>query len=91
MAGCGRSLISCSSVILLSCPLYGQVLAAGTQIEARLSTATGSRISRIGDRVEAVVIAAVSFQGQIVIPQRLRLIGLSSAFWPHSSRPTDWF
>ena len=44
-------------------------------IEARLSTATGSLISRVGDQVEATIIARVCSDGQTVIPQGSNLLG----------------
>jgi hypothetical protein len=57
-------------------PSRGEELAAGTTIEARLSVATGSRISHRGDRVEATVIAPVSVDGRAVIPQGATVLGV---------------
>jgi hypothetical protein len=50
-------------------------LPAGTALEARLSGTTGSRISHTGDPVEATVIAPVSIDGRILVPQGSRLLG----------------
>jgi hypothetical protein len=55
-------------ILPLSLPLSAQDLPAGTTLEARLSTATGSRISHPGDRIEATIIAPVSVRGRILIP-----------------------
>lgn len=44
-------------------------------IEARLSGAAGSRISHRGDPIEATIIAPISADGQIVVPQGSKLIG----------------
>jgi LssY-like putative type I secretion system component LssY len=51
----------------LSWPSGAQDLPAGTTLEARLSTATGSRISHPGDRVDATIIAPASMGGRILI------------------------
>jgi LssY C-terminus len=40
-----------------------------------LSTATGSRVSHPGDPIEATIIAPVSIQGRILVPQGSRLLG----------------
>ena len=50
------------SMLLLSLPVSAQDLPAGTALEARLSGATGSRISHRGDPIEATIIAPVSVQ-----------------------------
>jgi hypothetical protein len=68
-----RSLKQCAFltwwiIILLSLPLSAQDLPAGTTLEARLSMATGSRISHAGDRIEATIIAPASVGGRILIP-----------------------
>lgn len=68
-------LLGCSICISLLFPLWAQELPAGTTLEARLSTPTGSRISRVGDPVEATIIAPISSHGQILIPQRSTLFG----------------
>jgi hypothetical protein len=64
-----------SSILLLSGPLSAQDLPAGTALEVRLSGATGSRISHPGDPIEATVIAPVSLDGLILVPQGSRLLG----------------
>ena len=62
--------------VLLSCPpLMAQVLPAGTTLEVRLSSPTGSSISHPGDQIEGTIIAPISLLGQIVVPQGSRLIG----------------
>ena len=63
------------SMLLLSLPVSAQDLPEGTVLEARLSGATGSRISHRGDPIEATIIAPVSFQGRILVPQGSRLLG----------------
>jgi LssY C-terminus len=62
-------------LILMSFPVCAQDLPAGTTLEVRLSTPIGSRISHIGDQVEAIEIAPIYFRGQILVPQRSRVIG----------------
>jgi hypothetical protein len=64
-----------SSILLFSLALSAQDLPPGTALEARLSTATSSRISQPGDPIEAMIIAPVSIQGRIVVPQGSRLLG----------------
>ena len=64
-----------SSTLLLSLPVLAQDLPAGTALEARLSSATGSRISHPGDPIEATIIAPVSVRGRIIVPQGSRLFG----------------
>jgi hypothetical protein len=68
-------LLAWSILILLSFPLCAQDLPAGTTLEARLSTPTGSRMSHAGDQVEGRTIAPIGFRGQILIPQGSRLFG----------------
>lgn len=63
------------SIILLYLPISAEELAAGTALEARLSSATGSRISHPGDPIEATIIAPVSIRGRILVPQGSRLGG----------------
>ena len=60
---------------LLPFAVSAQDLPAGTALEARLSVATGSRISHRGDPIEATIIAPVSVQGRILVPQGSRLLG----------------
>lgn len=62
-------------LILMSFPICAQDLPAGTTLEVRLSTPIGSRISHTGDQIEATEIAPVYFGGQILVPQRSRVIG----------------
>jgi hypothetical protein len=64
-----------SSMLLFSTTLPAQDLPGGTAVEARLSSATGSRVSHRGDPIEATIIAPVSVQGRILIPQGSRLLG----------------
>jgi hypothetical protein len=56
-------------ILPLSLPLSAHDLPAGTILETRLSTATGSRISYPGNRIEATIIAPASVGGRILIPQ----------------------
>jgi hypothetical protein len=50
-------------------------LEAGSLLEARLNVATGSGISRAGDRVSATIIAPVYADGRMVIPQDATVSG----------------
>lgn len=54
----------------------GEVLEAGTCLEARLSVATGSRVSHAGDPIEATVIAPVFLNGRLLIPQGALVSGV---------------
>jgi LssY-like putative type I secretion system component LssY len=63
-------------ILLLSVPLSAQDLPAGTILEARLSMATGSRISHSGDRIEATIIAPASVGSHILIPDGSVLSGV---------------
>ena len=69
------SLLAWLILLLVSFPLCAQDLPAGTTLEARLSTPTGSRISHTGDQIEGTTIAPIGFRGQILIPQGSRLLG----------------
>ncbi len=72
---CKQYLLVAWSLILASFALYAQDLPGGTNLEVRLSTPIGSRISHPGDAVEGIAIAPVSFHGQILVPQGSKLIG----------------
>jgi hypothetical protein len=63
------------STLLLSLPVSAEELPAGTALEVRLSGPTGSRISHRGDPVEATLIAPITFEGRILVPQGSRLFG----------------
>ncbi len=52
-----------------------EVLPRGSGVEARLTVATGSRISHPGDAVQAIVIAPVFTDGRLLIPQGATLSG----------------
>lgn len=60
---------------LVSFAVRAAELPPGTKLEARLSTATGSRISRPGDPVEALIIAPVYAGDRLVIPPGATLSG----------------
>jgi hypothetical protein len=62
-------------ILLFSLTLSAQDLPAGTALEARLSGATGSRISHRGDAIEATIIAPASVHGQMLVPQGSKLLG----------------
>ena len=66
--------LACSA-LLLSSPAAAQEMPAGTILQARLSGATGSHISHRGDLVEATIIAPVSMDGRILVPQGSKLLG----------------
>jgi hypothetical protein len=55
--------------------LWAQALPAGSLLEARLSSATGSSFSHPGDPIEATVIAPVSVDGRILVPVPSKLYG----------------
>jgi len=63
------------SMLQLPWVISAQSLPAGTVLEARLSSATGSRTSQSGDLIEATIIAPVSVHGRILVPQGSRLLG----------------
>jgi hypothetical protein len=70
---CFRDLVK-ERVLLLAfvvlAPLAGAaVLPASTSLEVRLSEPSGSRISHVGDAVNATVIAPVYGDGRLLIPQ----------------------
>lgn len=67
------------SVLLLSSAVSARDLPVGTVLEVRLSDATGSRISHAGDPIEATIIAPVSVDGQILVPQGSLLFGSITA------------
>ena len=66
--------LACAALPLFL-PIWAQELPAGTRLEARLWTATGSHISRCGDPIEATIIAPVSIHGRILVPQGATLFG----------------
>ncbi len=68
--------------LLLSFQLSGLILPAGTTIEARFSTATGSRISHPGDEVKATIISPVSLRGEVLIPQGAKVLGIVESAVP---------
>ncbi len=63
------------SMLLLSLSVSAEELPAGTALEVRLSAPTGSRISHRGDPIEATIIAPITFEGRILVPQGSRLFG----------------
>src|ERR1700747_488741 len=71
---CAFYFLVCSTLLLFS-TASAQDLPAGTALEARLSSATGSRISHLDDPIVATIIAPVSVHGRILVPQGSRLLG----------------
>jgi len=55
--------------------ISAEELEAGSLLEARLNVATGSGISRAGDRVSATIIAPVYADGRMIIPQDATVSG----------------
>jgi hypothetical protein len=55
--------------------INAEEIAGGTDLEVRLSTPTGSRMSHPGDRIEAVVIAPIVINGRLVVPQGATVSG----------------
>jgi len=68
-------LLSAATLTLISASATAGILPVGTRIEARLSVATGSRISHPGDRIEATVIAPVFEQERLLLPQGTTISG----------------
>ncbi len=62
-------------LLLGSVPAHALDLAAGTNLEIRLNTTTGSRLSHRGDPVAATVIAPVMDGSHVLIPQGSTLSG----------------
>jgi LssY C-terminus len=75
MPQAGREFVFLFCSLLACAPALAQELPAGTMLEVRLSGATGSRISHRGDPIEATIIAPVSVEGHIVVPQGSKLLG----------------
>ncbi|MGI9071014.1 MAG: LssY C-terminal domain-containing protein [Bryobacteraceae bacterium] len=73
---CATLLASIAVLFLFPCSICAGILPAGTRVEARLSTPTGSRISHPGDPIEATVIAPVLADGRLVIPQGATVSGV---------------
>jgi hypothetical protein len=61
--------------ILLSATLWAETLPSGSGLEVRLLRPVGSRISHAGDPIEAVVIAPVTQDGQVLVPLGATLSG----------------
>ena len=74
-SSCYKAGLLAWAVLALIFPLRAQELPAGTRLEARLCTATGSRLSHRGDPVEATIIAPVGANGHILVPQGATLLG----------------
>ena len=68
--------------LLASFSAFGQELPTGTIIEARFSSPAGSSISHRADPVTATVIAPVTLNGRILIPQGSTLNGSVEAVEP---------
>ncbi|MDQ2712382.1 MAG: LssY C-terminal domain-containing protein [Acidobacteriota bacterium] len=69
-------LLSVATFALVPRTTAGSTLEAGTRLEVRLSTPTGSRTSHPGDRVDATVIAPVFEDGRLLIPQGAIVSGI---------------
>lgn len=66
-----------TAAIWVFAPAAGaSVLPAGTDLEVRLSVATGSRISHPGDRVEAKIISPAFQQNELILPQGATVSGV---------------
>jgi LssY C-terminus len=63
------------ALLFFTVALFAQEVPIGTTLEVRLSSATGSHSSHRGDPIEASIIAPVSVQGRILIPQGSSLLG----------------
>ncbi|MBK5291951.1 MAG: LssY C-terminal domain-containing protein [Acidobacteriia bacterium] len=61
-----------------SASLPGAFIPAGSMLEARLVTPTGTRISKIGDRVEAVLMAPIAIDAVVLLPAGVKLEGIIS-------------
>ena len=62
-------------LFLLSATLWAETLPSGSGLEVRLLRPVGSRISHAGDPIEAVVIAPVTQDGQVLVPFGATLSG----------------
>ena len=69
-------LVSIATLSLVPFSTTAATLAAGTHLEVRFSTPTGSRISHPGDPVESTVIAPVFEDGRLLIPQGAVVSGM---------------
>lgn len=67
--------LALASMVATCAPGTAAELQAGTKLEARLSVATGSRVSHPGDIVEALIIAPVYAGDRLVVPQGAVLSG----------------
>ncbi|MFL6415503.1 MAG: LssY C-terminal domain-containing protein [Bryobacteraceae bacterium] len=61
--------------LLVSVQLWAEVLPAGSAIELRLLGPVGSRTSHAGDPIEALVIAPVTREGEVLIPAGATITG----------------
>lgn len=57
------------TLIVAVSSINAEEIAAGTDLEVRLHTPTGSRISHPGDAIQAVLIAPIVVDGRLVAPQ----------------------
>lgn len=70
------ALILIAVLIAASPTASAEMLQAGASLEARMATASGSRISHPGDPVKATVIAPVFSGGELMIPQGAMVSGV---------------
>ncbi len=59
---------------LASC-LPGATVPAGSMLEVRLVTPTGTRVSKVGDQVEAVLLAPIALNSAVLLPAGVKLKG----------------
>lgn len=67
-----------ATLVITAASINAEEIPAGTDLEARLSTPTGSRISHPGDPVQAVIIAPLVLNGRLVVPQGAIVSGIVS-------------
>jgi hypothetical protein len=69
-------LASLAALYVASSSAPGATLSEGTRLEVRLSVPTGSRISRAGDHIEAIVISPVFIGECLLVPQGAAVSGI---------------
>jgi len=78
------------TVISATGMIHGQsetvTVPSGTRLRAKLNSAVGTKTSRIGDGIEAVLVEPVSVSGQVALPQGAYLFGRIEAVRPGDKR-----
>jgi hypothetical protein len=80
-----------AAVICLSALVAGAELPAGTRLEIRLKTKVASNSSKAQDPIEAVLIAPVVIEGQVILPQGTLIRGQVAKAQPIEKADTRAF